>query len=121
MGCRGSAFPGLDRLEGRFSMSVSKPSIIAEPEPRPRAGSTVPEFAKRLRVPERTAGRILARGEVESFLIGGRRLIDDADADAYIARCKAKGPQFEPPPRPGQRRRPGRPKKPKPKQSAAAE
>ena len=52
----------------------------------------MPEFAQRIRVSVRTAGRILARGDVNSFLIGGRRLIDDADA--YIARCKAAGPQI---------------------------
>lgn len=90
-------------------------------DPRgPRAGATVPEFAQRLRVSVRTAGRILARGEVESFLIGGRRLIADDEADAYIARCKAAGPQFEPPPATG-RRKPGRPRKhPKPEASAQA-
>jgi hypothetical protein len=101
-------------------MPVSKPSI-PEPEPPPRAGSTVPEFARRIRVSARTAGRIIARREVESFLIGGRRLIDDDSADAYIARCKAAGPQFEPPPSPGQRRRPGRPKRnPKPEAATAS-
>ena len=99
-------------------MSLSK-SSIAEFESHRRAGSTVPEFAQRLRVSVRTAGRIIARGEVESFLIGGRRLIADDDADAYIARCKAAGPQFEPPPAAG-RRRPGRPRKPKPEASAQA-
>ena len=82
----------------------------------------MPEFAQRLRVSVRTAGRILARGEVESFLISGRRLIDDDDADAYIARCKSLGPQFEPPPSPGQKRRkPGRPKKIKTEATASAE
>ena len=45
-------------------MPVSKFAVPLEP--RRRAGATVPEFAQRLRVSVRTAGRILARGEVES-------------------------------------------------------
>lgn len=98
-------------------MSGSNSSVELD---RPRAGSTLPEFARRLRISTRSAGRIIARREVKSFLIGGRRLIDDDDADAYIQRCKAKGPQFEPPPATG-KRRPGRPRKtPKPEAAASA-
>jgi hypothetical protein len=78
------------------------------------------EFAQRIRGSVRTAYRIVQNGEVETFMIGGKRLIDDDSADAYIERCKAKGPQFEPPPATG-KRPPGRPRKtPKPAQSADA-
>ena len=99
---------------------MSDTTITTELEPRPRAGSTLPEFARRIRVSTRSAARIIARGEVKSFLIGGRRLIDDDDADAYIERCKAKGAQFEPPPPTG-KRPVGRPRKhPKPEAATAS-
>ena len=99
-------------------MSVSKPSI-AETEPRRLAGSTMGEFARRIRGSVRTVYRIVQRGEVETFMIGGKRLIDDDSADAYIAACKAAGPQFAEPP-PVAKRRPGRPKKSKPETASAS-
>jgi excisionase family DNA binding protein len=96
---------------------MSDSSIPSEP-PRRRAGSTLREFAERIRASDRTARRHIERGEVEAFLIGGRRLIDDDSIDRFIERCKAAGPQF-PPPSTGPRPR-GRPRKVRPEQSASA-
>jgi excisionase family DNA binding protein len=100
---------------------VTKPKgdskLPFDPQGR-RTGSTLSEFAERIRASERTARRHVERGEVEAFLIGGRRLIDDDSIDRFIERCKLAGPQLGPPP--GVKRPRGRPRTIKPEQSASA-
>jgi hypothetical protein len=45
---------------------------------------------------------------IPTYLAAGHRWVDEGDIDAYIARCKAAGPQFG---RATGKRRPGRPKR----------
>jgi hypothetical protein len=81
---------------------------------RPLAGSTVPEFAARLRISTRTARKLLTDGTVASFMLLGRRLVDDDSIARYIEAAKSRGPCFEAPPPGSTTRKRGRPRLRKP-------
>ncbi len=79
------------------------------------------EFVQRIRVSMRTGYRLAERGEIATFKLLDKRLVDDDSVDAYILRCKAAGPQLlQPASLSGAKRRPGRPRK-EPQPSTAAE
>jgi hypothetical protein len=63
--------------------------------------------------------RLAKRGEIDGYLMCGRRLWTLASLRAYRERQIAKGPQFGLPPATG-KRKPGRPRKPQPTASAPA-
>ena len=62
-------------------------------------------------VSHRTVQRLCESGEIESYLLGGKRRIIFESLKQYRARCVARGPQFAAPLKTG-KRPPGRPKSP---------
>jgi hypothetical protein len=68
-------------------------------------------------VSKETIYRLGKRGEIESYLVAGCRVWRRASIYAYIERQRAAGSQFAPEVK---RRRPGRPRKVNPEQSASA-
>lgn len=74
-----------------------------------KVGLTMPEGARRVGCSLRHFYTLCYRREIPTYLLAGKRRVDEQDVDAYIARCKAAGPRF------GDRaiggkRSPGRPK-----------
>jgi hypothetical protein len=62
--------------------------------------------------------RLCAAGEIESYLLGGKRRIVLASLKAYRERCRLLGPQFSVRPKTG-KRPVRRPRKPRPEASQA--
>ena len=89
--------------------SSAPASNLAPAQPFPRAGSTMPEIAQRLRCSIRQAYKLAQRGEFQTFMLGGHRLGDDDSVGRYIERCKGGGQRFGPTPE-GLKKARGRPK-----------
>ena len=86
-------------------MSVSDTSI----EPNLRRLS-MREGARHAGCSQRHLYALAYKGQIPTYMAAGHRWVDEEDIDAYIARCKAAGPQFG---RATGKRPPGRPRKPK--------
>ena len=69
-------------------------------------------------VSKETIYRLGKRGEIESYLVAGCRVWSRVSIFDYIERQRALGAQFAP--EVAQRRKPGRPRKPKPEAVASA-
>jgi excisionase family DNA binding protein len=54
---------------------------------------TVAEVAAALRISYRSVGRLFDRGELGFVTVGGRRLIEDVEVAAYIARNRKRRAQ----------------------------
>jgi hypothetical protein len=78
-------------------------------QPLGKVDPDMPEFARRIGVSLRAAYKIAHRGEVQTYLLAGRRRIRDSSIERYIEVAVQKGPQFQPPPT-GKRPK-GRPRK----------
>jgi excisionase family DNA binding protein len=85
-----------------FSMSDFSTS-----EPRHKVRLKMSEGARRLGCSQRHLYVLAYKGEIPTYKAAGHRWIDEEDIEAYIARCKAAGPNFG---RAPARRKPGRPK-----------
>jgi hypothetical protein len=72
-------------------MSVSNPSASC------KAGLTMPEFAARIGCSLRKAYKIVHANPALTYMVAGRRRVDERGADLYIEACKVAGPQFGPP------------------------
>jgi hypothetical protein len=96
-------------------MSVPKPSIslglVDAPDPDTATACAM------LGVAKESLYRLAKRQLVTGYLLAGKRRWDRESLHAYIARCKAEGPQFRPP---VGKRRPGRPRKDQRQPSAAS-
>jgi predicted DNA-binding transcriptional regulator AlpA len=77
-------------------------------EPRPKVRLTMRQGARHVGCSPRHFYDLAYEGEVPTYLAAGHRWVDAEDLDAYIARCKAAGPQFG---RATDKRLPGRPKR----------
>jgi hypothetical protein len=62
--------------------------------------------------------RLAKRQLITGYLLAGKKRWDSESLHAYIARCKAAGPQFDP--APTCKRKPGRPRKAQQQPSASA-
>jgi excisionase family DNA binding protein len=51
---------------------------------------TVAEVAEALRVSYRSVGRLFDRGELAFVQVGGRRLVEDSELAAYVARHRQR-------------------------------
>jgi excisionase family DNA binding protein len=84
-----------------------------QPEPIPpdydRLDVGIPQAMHYLGLSESAVRRLLAKGELQSFRVGGVRKIALDGLKQYRARCIARGPQFALPLKTG-KRPPGRPK-----------
>jgi excisionase family DNA binding protein len=88
----------------------SSPNPLKPPKPlmpRPRGRLTMGEGASRAGCSLRHLYTLAYSGEIPTYKAAGHRWIDEEDIDAYIARCKAAGPDFD---RATGKRGPGRPK-----------
>jgi predicted DNA-binding transcriptional regulator AlpA len=77
-------------------------------EPRPKVRLTMRDGARHAGCSQRHFYALAYKGEIPTYLAAGHRWADQEDIDAYIARCKAAGPQFG---RSTGKRLPGRPKR----------
>jgi excisionase family DNA binding protein len=59
---------------------------MIETSARPNSLLSVPDVAKRLYVSEKTAWRLLGRGELAKVKVGSRTLVTPESVDAFIAR-----------------------------------
>lgn len=87
----------------------------------PSSGSrrlSMPEAARYAGCSYRHFLKLIYGGEIPSYMAAGHRWADQEDIDKYFERQKAAGPQFR---RYTGKRPPGRPRKPKPETSVAAE
>ena len=77
------------------------------------------EGAKRIPCSLRNLYKLAADNEIPTYMVVGRRYVDDVDIDDYIQRCRDAGPRFQ---KTGFAKRPvGRPRKhPKPEATAAS-
>jgi excisionase family DNA binding protein len=94
-------------------MSTSHPSPLA-PDP------VIAEACEMLGVSLRVMYRLIKSGEVQGFVLGGRRRVTFESLRRYREICLARGHQLLPLNHPGKRAR-GRPKKHRPEQTIAAE
>jgi excisionase family DNA binding protein len=79
--------------------------------PRSKVRLSMRDAANHIGCSQRHLYDLTYKGEIPTYVAAGHRWVDEADIDAYLARCKAAGPQF----RQFTGKRPtGRPKKPKP-------
>jgi excisionase family DNA binding protein len=79
-------------------------------EPRRKGRVKIAEMAKRLGCSLRYAYGLTYKGEIPSYAIASHRWVDEEDIEAYVARCRAAGPNFG---RAPTKRPPGRPSKPR--------
>lgn len=115
-GIRGRAFT-VTRTGERSSMSASDTSTSTSPAPE-HGRLTMRDGARRLGCSQRHFYDLAYEGEIPTYLAGGHRWVDEQDIDAYIRRCKSRGPQLT---RSPDRRAPGRPKpKSKPEATTAS-
>jgi predicted DNA-binding transcriptional regulator AlpA len=98
------------------SDSANPSDSTAPLEPRHKVRLTMREGASRAGCSPRHLYTLAYSGEIPTYMAAGHRWVDQADIDAYMARCKAAGPQFG---RATGKRRPGRPKR-KPVETASA-
>jgi excisionase family DNA binding protein len=80
----------------------------------------IAEACEMLGVSLRQMYRLIKTGEVQGFVLGGRRRVTYDSLRRYREICIARGHQLLPLNHPGKRKR-GRPRKPKPETSVAAE
>ncbi len=90
--------------KGRLSVSASNPSTLA-PDP------LIAEACAMLGVSRRQMYRLIKTGEVQGFVLGGRRRVTFGSLARYREVCLARGHQLLPLNHPGKRAR-GRPRKP---------
>ena len=81
--------PVLMGRRGRFSMSDPSTS-----EPRHKVRLSMREGARHAGCSQRHLYELAYKGEIPTYMAAGHRWVDEEDIDAYIARCKAAGPQF---------------------------
>jgi hypothetical protein len=97
-------------------MPVSKPSISLDP-----VDAVDPDTATAcalLGIAKESLYRLAKRQLVTGYLLAGKRRWDRESIHAYIAHCKAAGPQFDP--APVGKRKPGRPRKAQQEPSGAS-
>jgi predicted DNA-binding transcriptional regulator AlpA len=85
-------------------------------EPRHKLRLRMRDGAQRAGCSQRHLYALAYKGEIPTYLAAGHRWVDEEDIDAYVARCKAAGPQFS---RATGKRRPGRPKRKTAKQPSS--
>ena len=78
------------------------------PEPRQKVRLSIPQAARYLGCSVRHFYNLAYKGAIPTYLVASHRWVDQEDLDAYIARCKAAGPQLK---RSTGKRPPGTPKK----------
>jgi hypothetical protein len=91
-------------------MSGSKTVSTTAPELPRKVGLTMPQGARLIGCSQRHFYDLAYAGEIPTYLVGGRRFVDEQATDAYVMRCKNLGPRFT---RGTGKRAPGRPKKTK--------
>jgi excisionase family DNA binding protein len=93
---------------------------ISSTDPNLRRRLSMRETAHRLGCSQRYLYQMANDGEIPTYFAAGHRWVDEEDIDAYLARCKAAGPQFRKIGYATRKRKPGRPKKPKPETATAS-
>ena len=63
-------------------------------EPRHKVRLSMPEGARHAGCSQRHLYALAYKGEIPTYMAAGHRWVDEEDIDAYIARCKAAGPQI---------------------------
>jgi hypothetical protein len=85
-------------------------------KPRPKGRLTMGEGASRAGCSLRHLYTLAYNDEIPTYKAAGHRWVDEDDIEAYIARCKAAGPNFG---RAPTKRPPGRPNGKTSKQSSS--
>jgi hypothetical protein len=76
--------------------------------PSPTGRLTMKQAAARIPCSDRHLYDLAYEGVIPSYIAAGKRWVDEADIEVYLARCKLAGPQFK---RGSGKRAVGRPRK----------
>jgi excisionase family DNA binding protein len=69
-------------------MSGSKTVSTTAPELPRKVGLTMPQGARLIGCSQRHFYDLAYAGEIPTYLVGGRRFVDEQATDAYVMRCK---------------------------------
>jgi hypothetical protein len=72
-------------------MSGSKTVSTTAPELPRKVGLTMPQGARLIGCSQRHFYDLAYAGEIPTYLVGGRRFVDEQATDAYVMRCKNLG------------------------------